>query len=622
MPELNYTLNYTGEQIDNRLSNANQTFTGVTNAAEMTLSGPLSFTSATAENRNLNSVNYATISYIDACKSLQMKPDANNGIKLKDSSNADVVTLTIGSDNKGYLWASGSISISDSNGSAEYKSNGIKTPSGTLSFPSKGGTIAITSNIPDITTKMDKASAIGTGSFSINRKDGSSVGTKSATLGTNNVASGAYSFASGSFRTASGTASHAEGTGSTVTFSSGTIFNTTAKAPVGTYSYGLLFSKAYASEHYVCALSGTLTKGSNSYDIVYYQSEDGTPDSAIIGSNVEIPTGSGYSITLNFAASGASSHSEGNNTSASANSAHAEGYGTVAGADYSHSEGLATIVMGKAAHTEGIETLASGQYSHAEGYKTIASGYESHVEGIKTIANHAAQHVFGRYNVADPSSASVTDLGTYIEIVGNGNYESSRSNARTLDWSGNEVLDGSLTVKSRSSTVTTTLSKDAIVRKTSGVIDASLAFNDATSGTILTTGDLGSTVARMTDVGTKLYLHSFTLTNVSYTCRPSLDTPTDSQGTFDSVTVKMITNESEFSVSTNYISCCLIISQGSLPAVTLARPATVTFAGAPQISCSFFTWARSSGQASIGYGFYDLSIRVMPSSITDTVTEL
>ena len=34
---------------------------------------------------------------------------------------------------------------------------------------------------------------------------------------------------------------------------------------------------------------------------------------------------------------------------------------------------------------------------------------------------------------------------TYVEIVGNGNA-STRSNARTLDWSGNETLAGKLTV--------------------------------------------------------------------------------------------------------------------------------------------------------------------------------
>ena len=37
------------------------------------------------------------------------------------------------------------------------------------------------------------------------------------------------------------------------------------------------------------------------------------------------------------------------------------------------------------------------------------------------------------------------DRGNYVEIVGNGDW-STRSNARTLDWNGNEVLSGKLTV--------------------------------------------------------------------------------------------------------------------------------------------------------------------------------
>jgi hypothetical protein len=72
----------------------------------------------------------------------------------------------------------------------------------------------------------------------------------------------------------------------------------------------------------------------------------------------------------------------------------------------------------------------------------------SHAEGDYTIANHRTQHVFGGYNIADPSIEDATARGTYVEIVGNGYKESGveyRSNARTLDWSGNEVLAGTIT---------------------------------------------------------------------------------------------------------------------------------------------------------------------------------
>lgn len=56
--------------------------------------------------------------------------------------------------------------------------------------------------------------------------------------------------------------------------------------------------------------------------------------------------------------------------------------------------------------------------------------------------------MFGEYNALDPNWAAATaatERGTYVEIVGNGTA-GSLSNARTLDWSGNETLAGKLTL--------------------------------------------------------------------------------------------------------------------------------------------------------------------------------
>lgn len=88
---------------------------------------------------------------------------------------------------------------------------------------------------------------------------------------------------------------------------------------------------------------------------------------------------------------------------------------------------------------------AYGSCSFTQGSNIVASGQYSHGEGWWTIANHRSQHVFGEYNIADVSSATVSNRGNYIEIVGNGT-DNARSNARTLDWSGNEVLAGNLTI--------------------------------------------------------------------------------------------------------------------------------------------------------------------------------
>ena len=105
-----------------------------------------------------------------------------------------------------------------------------------------------------------------------------------------------------------------------------------------------------------------------------------------------------------------------------------------------------TTASGRASFAANINNTASGDASSALGNNTEASGPASVAIGTRSIANHLAQFVFGRNNIADPSQAASTSLGTYVEIVGNGTSKNARSNARTLDWSGNESLAGSITL--------------------------------------------------------------------------------------------------------------------------------------------------------------------------------
>lgn len=112
--------------------------------------------------------------------------------------------------------------------------------------------------------------------------------------------------------------------------------------------------------------------------------------------------------------------------------------------DFAVVEGSLSGATGTRAHAEGYNTTASGYDSHAEGNGTTASGSAAHAEGSGTIANHKCQHVFGEFNIGDASSAQATERGNYVEIVGNGAGSFAKSNARTLDWSGNEVLAGTL----------------------------------------------------------------------------------------------------------------------------------------------------------------------------------
>ena len=93
----------------------------------------------------------------------------------------------------------------------------------------------------------------------------------------------------------------------------------------------------------------------------------------------------------------------------------------------------------------GYLSKASGPYAESHGCDSTSSGRMSTTHGYRTIANHRSQFVFGEYNVADDSSAAATTRGNYVEIVGNGAVNAP-SNARTLDWSGNEALAGSITL--------------------------------------------------------------------------------------------------------------------------------------------------------------------------------
>ena len=94
---------------------------------------------------------------------------------------------------------------------------------------------------------------------------------------------------------------------------------------------------------------------------------------------------------------------------------------------------------------EGSNTTASSDSSHVEGSSTRAAGVYSHAEGWGTKASSRHQHVQGKYNVEDTAT-------TYAHIVGNGVNDSTRSNAHTLDWSGNAWFAGDVYVSSTSGT--------------------------------------------------------------------------------------------------------------------------------------------------------------------------
>ncbi len=137
---------------------------------------------------------------------------------------------------------------------------------------------------------------------------------------------------------------------------------------------------------------------------------------------------------------------------------------------------------GSYSSTLGWYNEASGDYSHSIGYSTAASGFISSASGFCTIANRRSQVVFGEYNVLDTGGSSTNTKGDYVEIVGNGTADNIRSNARTLDWSGNEVLAGTSTAtgfKTASGTSSQFLKADGSVDSTSYQSSLSTAQQNA-----------------------------------------------------------------------------------------------------------------------------------------------
>lgn len=296
-----------------------------------------------------------------------------------------------------------------------------------------------TSNLPYMilgTSVYDDNNIPGVMSFAQGYKN-KATGSFSTAIGSSTVASGKGTFACGSGSTASGAWSFACGI-NTVASGSGSSAHGSMTIASGNFSHAE-GGETSATKGYSHAEGfRTIASGSYSHAQGMGTVASGTSSSAEGRSTV---------------ASGLTAHAEGMNSVASGDYSHAEGSDTLASGTYSHSEGRNTIANDYS-HSEGHKTSAGGMYSHSEGRLTIAGGDYSHAQGYWTVVNSDYNTVIGKFNKAtvsgsgtDASPYTYTNVGDYPFIIGNGtgNSTSSRSNAFTVDWSGNVVASGSFT---------------------------------------------------------------------------------------------------------------------------------------------------------------------------------
>ena len=275
--------------------------------------------------------------------------------------------------------------------------------------------------------KMDKTNPTGTGSFSMNRKAGTVIGTNSHTEGFNTTASQSYSHAEGSSTrangysshsegystTASGTDSHAEGDGTTA---SGGYSHAEGGSTTASQSYSHAEGNRTTASGQSSHAEGNST---NKFSSVVTKTNPTKNDIITAWKNQKFSVAKGdYSHVegKDNLALGEYAHAEGDSTTASGYISHAEGQITTASGDVSHAEGFNNKASGAGSHAEGNSTIAGGQDSHAEGCATTASGLHSHAEGYWTTASGADSHAEG-YSTNRFSSVVTLTNPTTNEII-------------------------------------------------------------------------------------------------------------------------------------------------------------------------------------------------------------
>lgn len=289
---------------------------------------------------------------------------------------------------------------------------------------------------------------------------------------------------------------------------------------------------------------------------------------------------------------------------------------------------VGTRASGNYSHAEGIGTNASGVSSHAEGNGTVASGNNSHAMGSFTIANHRAQFVFGEYNKEDESTNESTARGEYIEIVGNG-ANKARSNARTLDWNGNEVIAGKMTVGLNPVNAMDVSTKEYVDTTIADALGDITGFEFQIVNTLPATGDKGIMYLVAHTHGTNDVYDEYIWVTDKYERLGTLDVDLSNYVTFDDYAsvskagvVKVKVGDNGLTMTNGYISTYPALSSDIKNGTNSYRQPAVN----KQHESTFYGLAKAAGdatqsQSSNAVGTYTEEAKVAIRNMIDATGE-
>ena len=176
--------------------------------------------------------------------------------------------------------------------------------------------------------------------------------------------------------------------------------------------------------------------------------------------------------------------------------------------------GIASLATGLGSQATAPYAAAIGQGPQAKSFCGVAIGHANSTEGMGAVsfgrgtkAQGAYSFVIGKYNIPEtnltysPTAGYGYTDGNQALIIGNGTADDARSNALTVDWSGNTTIAGSLTLNGTTTITATDISN----------------WNNSSVVSISPTLTSGTKIGTITIDGTSTDLYSETNTDTKVT---------------------------------------------------------------------------------------------------------